>query len=140
MSAKKGGNGEYKDIKDNTGYWDETKKYDDTVLKNKNLNPEEKKKEEEELVKQLQEELDKLTTKDIIIQLMMSLSSIAYKKMGLPAGTNDKFKDKDQAKLAIDGFDALLKTLSDEISAQEKETLQSSLTNLQMNFVKIFGA
>ncbi len=139
MTAKKGGNGEYKDLKDNTDSWDKTKKYDDAILKNKDLSPEEKKKEEE-LVKQLQEELDKLTTKDIIIQLMMSLSSLAYKKMGLPIGTNDKFKDKNQAKLAIDGFDALLKVLSDEVSAQERETLQSSLTNLQMNFVKIFGA
>lgn len=140
MAARKGGNGEYKDIKDNTSSWDKTKKYDDTILKNKDLSPEEKKKEEEELVKQLQEELDKLTTKDIIIQLMMSLSSLAYKKMGLPVGTNDKFRDKIQAKLAIDGFDALLKVLTDEVSAQERETLQSSLTNLQMNFVKIFGA
>lgn len=140
MAARKGGNGEYKDIKDNTSSWDKTKKYDDTILKNKDLSPEEKKKEEEELVKQLQEELDKLTTKDIIIQLMMSLSSLAYKKMGLPVGTNDKFRDKIQAKLAIDGFDALLKVLTDEVSAQERETLYSSLTNLQMNFVKIFGA
>lgn len=140
MAARKGGNGEYKDIKDNTSSWDKTKKYDDTILKNKDLSPEEKKKEEEELVKQLQEELDKLTTKDIIIQLMMSLSSLAYKKMGLPVGTNDKFRDKIQAKLAIDGFDALLKVLTDEVSAQERETLHSSLTNLQMNFVKIFGA
>lgn len=140
MAAKKSGNGEYKDIKDNTGSWDKAKKYDDATLKDKDLSPEEKKKEEEELVKQLQEELDKLTTKDIIIQLMMSLSSLAYKKMGLPVGTNDKFKDKIQAKLAIDGFDALLKVLTDEVSAQERETLQSSLTNLQMNFVKIFGA
>ena len=140
MKAKKeGGNGEYKNVRDNSDSWDKTKKYDDAVLGDKDKTPEEKKKEEEELVKQLQDELDKLTTKDIIIQLMMSLSSLAYKKMGLPIGTNDKFKDKSQAKLAIDGFDALLKVLADEVSAQEKETLQSSLTNLQMNFVKVFG-
>jgi len=142
MSAKKKGkkgNGEYEDIKDNTDSWDKTKKYEDTILKDKNITDEEKKKEEEELVKQLQEEIDKLTTKDIIIQLMMSLSSLAYKKMGLPVGTNDKFKDKNQAKLAIDGFDALLKVISDELTAQEKDNLQASLTNLQMNFVKVFG-
>ena len=138
MAARKGGNGEYKDIKDNTSSWDKTKKYDDTILKNKDLSPEEKKKEEEELVKQLQEELDKLTTKDIIIQLMMSLSSLAYKKMGLPVGTNDKFRDKIQAKLAIDGFDALLKVISDEVTASERENLRASLSNLQLNFVKAF--
>ncbi len=139
MTAKKDGNGEYRDIKDNTSSWDKTKSDEATILDNKETAPDDKKKEED-MIKQLQDELDKLTTKDIIIQLMMSLSSLAYKKMGLPVGTNDKFKDKNQAKLAIDGFDALLKTISDEVSGQEKETLQSSLTNLQMNFVKIFGA
>ena len=70
---------------------------------------------------------------------MMSLSSIAYKKMGIPLGTNDKYKDKEQAKLAVDSFDALLKVLNEEITEKERENLLASLTNLQMNFVKAFG-
>ena len=94
---------------------------------------------EEEMIKKLQEEIDKLTTRDIITQMMMSLSSLAYKKMGIPIGVNDKYKDKQQAKLAIDAFDALLKVLMDEISAGEKENLKSSLSNLQINFVKAFS-
>jgi uncharacterized protein (DUF2267 family) len=94
---------------------------------------------EEEMIKKLQEEIDKLTTGDIITQMMMSLSSLAYKKMGIPVGVNDKYKDKQQAKLAIDAFDALLKVLMDEISAGEKENLKSSLSNLQINFVKAFS-
>ncbi len=100
---------------------------------------EETKESEEEMIKKLQEEIDKLTTRDIITQMMMSLSSLAYKKMGLPVGVNDKYKDKQQAKLAIDGFDALLKVLMDEISAGERENLKSSLSNLQINFVKAFS-
>ncbi len=94
---------------------------------------------EEEMIKKLQEEIDKLTTGDIITQMMMSLSSLAYKKMGIPVGVNDKYKDKQQAKLAIDAFDALLKVLMDEISAGERENLKSSLSNLQINFVKAFS-
>jgi hypothetical protein len=94
---------------------------------------------EEEMIKKLQEEIDKLTTRDIITQMMMSLSSLAYKKMGIPIGVNDKYKDKQQAKLAIDAFDALLKVLMDEISAGENENLKSSLSNLQINFVKAFS-
>jgi len=95
-------------------------------------------KSEEDLIKELQEEIDKLTTKDIITQMMMSLSSFAYKKMGLPVGVNDKYKDEEQAKLAIDGFDALLKVVMDEVSAEERENLKSSLSNLQINFIKVF--
>ena len=96
------------------------------------------KKKEEEMLRQLQEEIDRLTTKDIITQMMMSLSSLAYKKMGIPAGVNDKYKDKGQARMAVDGFDALFSVIKDELSASEAENLQSSLSNLQFNFVKAF--
>lgn len=119
--SKKGGNGEDRETKDSS------------------IGPEIDKKEEEELISKLQEEIDKLTTKDIIIQMMMSLSSLAYKKMGLPVGTNDRFKDKAQAKLAVDCFEALLKAVENEVSAQERENLSSSLSNLQINFVKVFS-
>jgi hypothetical protein len=133
--SKKGGNGEDKELKEKMGKVDkETSGRDvkDTIDEGA------KRKEEEEMIKKLQEEIDKLTTKDIVIQMMMSLSSLAYKKMGLPVGTNDKYKDKVQAKMAVDCFDALLKVISDEISAVERENLKSSLSNLQINFVKMF--
>lgn len=105
--------------------------------KEKNINGEESE-DQEEILRKLQEEVDKLSTKDIVQQMMMSLSSLGYKKMGLPAGVNDKFKNETDAKLAVDAFDALLEVISDEISAQERENLESSLSNLQVNFVKIF--
>jgi len=132
----KGGNGEDKELKDRLG---EMK--GGSIDNGKATSPQDeevKRKEEEEMIKKLQEEIDKLTTKDIIIQMMMSLSSLAYKKMGIPVGVNDRYKDKMQAKLAVDCFDALLKTVSDEISGQENENLKSSLSNLQINFVKTF--
>lgn len=137
MNDKKNGNGEYKDIKDNVNSWSSTGSAKD--LSNPSAAPAEEKKKEEELLKELQDEIDKLSSKDIIVQFMMSLSSMAYKKMGLPLGTNDKYKDKEQAKLAVDSFDALLKVLNEEISEKERENLLASLTNLQMNFVKAFG-
>lgn len=118
--VKKGGNGEEKLEKD--------------VI----LDDETRKKEEEQLINQLQEEIDKLSTKDIVVQMMMSLSSLAYKKMGIPEGVNDKFKDKNQAKLAVDCFEALFKVVSMEVSAQEAENLRASLSNLQLNFIKKF--
>jgi uncharacterized protein (DUF2267 family) len=126
---KKGsrGNGEDKELKD---------EFMEESLGEKK---EEAKESEEEIMKKLQEEIDKLTTKDIITQMMMSLSSFAYKKMGLPVGVNDKYKDRQQAKLAVDGFDALLKVIMDEVSAEETENLKSSLSNLQINFVKAFS-
>jgi hypothetical protein len=138
MSDKKSGNGEFKDVKDNVSSWSSTGSAKDLSSKTP-ATPEEERKKEEELLKELQDEIDKLSSKDIIVQFMMSLSSMAYKKMGLPLGTNDKYKNKEEAKLAVDSFDALLKVLNEEVSAKERENLLASLTNLQMNFVKAFG-
>lgn len=124
-SKKSKGNGEDKELKGK-------------MSGKKAVSDEEAKKKEEEMIKQLQEEIDRLTTKDIISQMMMSLSSLAYKKMGIPVGVNDKHKDKQQAKMAVDSFDALLKVIKDDLSGEESENLQSSLANLQLNFVKVF--
>ena len=142
----KSGDGEDKELKGKSGIVNEKIKKESKEAKGKTVEgkvkeaEEQKKKreEEEEMVKKLQEEIDRLTTKDIVVQMMMSLSSLAYKKMGIPIGVNDKFKDRQQAKLAVDCFDALLKIISDEVRAEEKENLKSSLSNLQMNFVKMF--
>lgn len=127
------GNGEDKQLKEKMAgeAMDKEKAADEKPV-------EETRESEEEMMKKLQDQLDMLTTKDIVTQMMMSLSSLAYKKMGLPVGTNDKFKDMDQAKLAVDSFDALFKAIMDEVSAEERENLKSSLANLQLNFVKIF--
>lgn len=124
-SKKSKGNGEDKELKGK-------------MTGKEAVSGEEAKKKEEEMLEQLQEEIDRLTMKDIISQMMMSLSSLAYKKMGIPAGVNDKYKDKQQAKMAVDSFDALLKVIKDDLSGEEIENLQSSLSNLQLNFVKIF--
>jgi len=133
------GNGEDKELKGKIGVVnEEIKEEAEKRDEEENEAEEKKKKEEEEMIKKLQEEIDKLTIKDTVIQIMMSLSSLAYKKMGIPVGINDKFKDKQQAKLAIDCFSALFKVVSEEISEAERENLQSSLSNLQMNFVKAF--
>ncbi len=135
------GNGEDKELKGKIGVVsEEIKEEAEKIGKEEKNEAEEKKrkKEEEEMIRKLQEEIDKLTIKDTVIQIMMSLSSLAYKKMGIPVGINDKFKDKQQAKLAIDCFSALFKVVSEEVSEAERENLQSSLSNLQMNFVKAF--
>jgi len=131
-NKKSGGNGEDKDLNENIGPTGKEKSQAGSA------EDAEAKLKEEEMVRKLQEEIDKLTTADIVAQMLASLSSLAYKKMGIPAGVNDKFKDKQQAKMAVDAYDALLKVLEGEVSASEFENLRSSLSNLQLNFVKSF--
>ena len=114
---KSKGNGEDKELKEKMAK--ESAEKGAEKQEKEPVSDEEAKKKEEEMIRQLQEEIDKLTTKDIISQMMMSLSSLAYKKMGIPAGVNDKYKDRQQAKMAVDGFDALLKVISEDLDETE---------------------
>ncbi|HEY4686680.1 MAG TPA: DUF1844 domain-containing protein [Candidatus Subteraquimicrobiales bacterium] len=106
--------------------------------------PEEKKKkgakketqaQEKELRERLEKELEKVTVKDVVAQMMISLSSLGYQKLGLPEEANKKYKDLDQAALAIDSLSALIKVTEERISPQEIATFKSTLANLQLKFV-----
>ncbi|MCJ7666567.1 MAG: hypothetical protein MUO59_07525, partial [Actinobacteria bacterium] len=103
-SKKSKGNGEDRELKDKMAQ-DSIKEKTGNGKVEDNSAGEDVQKKEEEMLRQLQEEIDRLTTGDIITQMMMSLSSLAYKKMGIPVGVNDKYKDRGQAKMAVDGFD-----------------------------------
>ena len=91
---------------------------------------------DEELRERIEKALEKITVKDVIIDMMISLSSLAYQKMGIPHDVNEKFRDMEQAKLAIDCLDALAKVLSDRLSEDELKPLLGTLDNLKMNFAK----
>lgn len=91
---------------------------------------------DEELRERIEKALEKITVKDVIIDMMISLSSLAYQKMGIPHEVNKKFRDMEQAKLAIDCLDALAKVLSDRLSEDELKPLLGTLDNLKMNFAK----
>ncbi len=67
--------------------------------------------------------------------MMTSLTSFGYQKLGLPPDINKDKKDLKQARLAIDSIGALLDVVKDEISEQEREAFQSTLTNMRMKFV-----
>ncbi|MBK5092362.1 MAG: DUF1844 domain-containing protein [Actinobacteria bacterium] len=91
---------------------------------------------EEELREQIEKALEKITVKDVVLDMMISLSSLAYQKMGIPHEVNEKFRDMEQAKLAIDCLDAMVKGLSDRLPEDELKPLSSTIDNLKMNFVK----
>ncbi len=95
-----------------------------------------KKPDEEEIRKQIEEMMEKITVADIALDMMISLSSLAYKRIGLPHEVNEKFKDMDQARLAIDCLDALVKTLEGRVPEKNLNPLKDTLSNLKLNFAK----
>jgi len=91
---------------------------------------------EDELRVRIEEMMEKITVADIVLDMMISLSSLAYQRMGIPAEVNQKFKDMDQARMAIDCVDALANALEGKVPAEQVEPLKSTIANLKMNFAK----
>ncbi|KKN17298.1 hypothetical protein LCGC14_0967280 [marine sediment metagenome] len=96
----------------------------------------EKKKElldKEELLKDLNEKLEKMPAKELVSVMATDLASMAFRKLGMH---DEKQKDLAQAKLAIDSFEALFGVLKDQIEEKEKQVLESAQANLKMAYVK----
>lgn len=88
----------------------------------------------EDVIKQLKEEFAKLTVKDFLSQTLLTLSTLAYQKMGVPSG-NEPYKDLNQAKLAIDAYSSLLKTLEPHLEQENIDTCKNVLSKMQLDFV-----
>lgn len=98
--------------------------------------PEGEEMSEDEMRKRIEEIMEKVTVADIIVDMMISLSSLAYQRMGIPHEVNEKFKDMDQARMAIDCLDAMLGALEKQMEPEQIEPLKSTVVNLKMNFAK----
>ena len=93
---------------------------------------------EEELLERLQEEMRRITVPDYLAHLLVSLSSMAFQRLGL---TPDTAVDRDlpQARMAGDAFEALVGVLSGGLSEQEAALYRSTLHQMRMAFVRASG-
>ena len=91
---------------------------------------------DEELRKRIEEALERITVADVVLDMTISLSSLAYQRMGIPPDVNAKFRDMEQARLAIDCVDALVAALTERVPPEVLEPLRGTLDNLKLNFVK----
>lgn len=91
---------------------------------------------DEELQRRIEEAMEKITVADVIVDMMVSLSSLAYQRMGLPKEVNEKFRDMEQARLAIDCIESMLKAISARLPDEHAKALTDTLDNLKLNFAK----
>lgn len=91
---------------------------------------------EEELRRRIEEAMEKITVADIVLDFIISMASLAYQRMGMPKDVNEKYKDMEQARLAIDCIDALMGTLEEKVPKEKLDPLVGTLDNLKVNFVK----
>ena len=93
-------------------------------------------KTEAEIMAEIQEAMAKTPVKDLILQFMMTLSSIAYQRLGVYQELDKTKIDLSEAKVAIDSYEALIKIVETQTKPEEIKTLKGILSSLKMVYVE----
>jgi hypothetical protein len=83
---------------------------------------------EEELLKQVEEELKKLKVSDLLVQMLYTVSSLGYRKL------SSEDRDLEQAKLAIESLRALLPVLEGAVPEDVLRDFRQVTSNLQLAY------
>ena len=89
---------------------------------------------EEELRAALEEQMRRITVKDVLLQTVVTLVNLSARKLGLAGGEDEK--DMAQARMGIDAARALVPLLP----AQEVAPVRDALDQLQVAFAREAGA
>ena len=93
---------------------------------------------EEELRARFEEELRRITVRDVLLQTVVSLVNLAGQRLGLAEGGED-MRDLAQVRLAIEGVRALLPLVEEE-SPEQVRPVREALAQLQMVYAREVGA
>ena len=91
--------------------------------------------EERELAERLAEELRRLKVEDVLVNTLMTVSSIGYRRLGLTEDTKED-RDLEQARLAIETMQALTPVLEQVLPAELVRDFGQSVANLQLAYAK----
>ena len=94
--------------------------------------------EQEQLAQQLAEELRRLRVEDVVIQSLITISSIGYRRLGLTEDTKDD-RDLQQAKLAIDTMSAMTPVLENVVPEELVRDFNQSVASLQLAYAQAAG-
>ena len=83
---------------------------------------------DEELLKQVEEELKKLKVSDLLVQMLYTVSSLGYRKL------SEEDRDLGQAKLAIESLRALLPVLEGVVPDDVMRDFRQVTANLQLAY------
>ena len=94
--------------------------------------------DEEQLAQQVAEELRRLRIEDVLIQTLITISSIGYRRLGLTEDTKDD-RDLQQVRLAIDTMTALTPVLENVVPEELIRDFNQSVANLQLAYAQAAG-
>jgi hypothetical protein len=97
------------------------------------LGPEEQ--EQEAIARELAEELRKLKVEDVVVNTLVHVSSIGYRRLGL---TEDSAGERDlpQTALAIETMRALIPVLEGFLPRELVASFEEQIANLQLAYAK----
>jgi predicted nucleic acid-binding protein len=83
---------------------------------------------DEELVRQLEAELQKLKVSDLLVQTLYTVSSLGYRRL------SEEHRDLEQARLTIEALRALLPVLEDSVGEELVRDFKQVTANLQLAY------
>lgn len=90
---------------------------------------------EEEVARRVAEELRNLKVEDVLVSVLIQISAIGYRRLGLTEETKED-RDLPQVKLAIDTMKALTPVLNEVVPAELVRDFESSVANLQLAYAQ----
>jgi hypothetical protein len=90
---------------------------------------------DDELARELAEELRRLRVEDVLIQTLVTISSIGYRRLGLTEDTRED-RDLEQSRLAIDTLRAVTPVLEQVVPAELVQQFAEQVASLQLAYAK----
>ncbi|MGH3024557.1 MAG: hypothetical protein ACRDNI_12940 [Gaiellaceae bacterium] len=91
--------------------------------------------EQGQLARELAEELRKLRVEDVLVNTLVQVSSIAYRRLGLTEDSQEE-RDLGQTALAIETMRALVPVLEGFLEEQIVDGFEEQVANLQLAYAK----
>jgi hypothetical protein len=85
---------------------------------------------DEELIRQLEEELKRVKVSDLLVQTLYTVSSLGYSRLG------SENRDLEQAKLAIETMRALVPVLHGAVPEEVVNDFNQVTANMQLAYAK----
>ncbi len=93
---------------------------------------------QEAIARELAEELRKLRVEDVLVNTLVHVSSIGYRRLGLTEESGDE-RDLPQTALAIQTMQAVVPVLEDFLPRELIQSFQEQVANLQLAYAKAVG-
>jgi len=91
--------------------------------------------EQAQLARELAEELRKLRVEDVLVNTLVHISTIGYRRLGLTEDSLDE-RDLEQSRLAIETMQALVPVLEGFLPEDVVSGFQEQVANLQLAYAK----